>query len=343
MKYLVQFVIFVAFLPLHAEPLHDLLKEYANGYLSVSKESNEIADAVRDSYPETFFVMNNEDGTIFDVLRKNEVKDTIMNGNKMWIRNEAYRAEESIKRYDYEKLELLIDEINRMIEASVPQINFYTKSISVKENFLNSDVFKVKVKEFKYFLKTLVEIVSVIKSKDALFLPQYDPLENIGDLKHWRNWYDVMLEIQKLEIEKSLRKFEIRYGENSDRVNLIELFVMNLVPLFKGNANGPSSWEPILRFTPVCYDFTDMKFVKTFQIGVNYYFFSESFLKHVHHVGIAFLLTDIESEKIYEIGTLSYGGVIHLGKYQVGIVKDNGNSSFKLISTIDFQILPGLF
>lgn len=332
MKHLIKVLIFIVFLPLNAEPLHKLLKEYALGYLSVSKEIKEIEEAVKEKYSETLFVMK-EDGTITDVFSKDEVKDTLIN--------------KDIIKYDYEKLNLLIDEINRMIKASVPDINSYSKSIRIKENFLNSEVFKGKVGDFEYFLITLVEIASVIKEEDTLFLPQYDSLESIDDLKYWKGWYDVMGKIESLKIEKSLRNFEIRYGGNSEKINLIELLIINWIPPFKGDINGPSPWEPILRFTPICYNITDNRFIKTFQIGMNYYFLegSFSFLKWLHHFGIAFVIGDTENQRIYQMDTkkLSFGTLVHLGKCQFGIIKDNRDNSLKLISTIDFQILPAIF
>ncbi|MGB3479297.1 MAG: hypothetical protein WBB67_09065 [bacterium] len=342
MRCIITLLILVVFLPLRAEPLYDTLKEYARKYLSVNRDCRAIANAVKEKYPETFFAMD-ETGKIFDILGRNEVRDTLIYGNETWVRSQSYMEKERIRLYDYERLNLLTDEISRMIETSVPDINFYTKSIRVKENFLESEVFQSNIKEFKYFLKTLVEMVSVIKSQDSLFLPQYEPLENIGDLQSWQEWYKVMFEIQKLKIEESLRKFEIRYGDRSEKVNLVELFVMNLIPPFKGNVNGPSSWEPILRFTPVCYDFTDTRFVKTLQIGLNYYLFGKGFLSSLHHIGVAFLITDIESEKIYELNRPAYGVQVHLGKYQIGLVKDGRDNSLKLISTVDFQFIPGLF
>lgn len=73
---------------------------------------------------------------------------------------------------------------------------------------------------------------------------------------------------------------------------------------------------------------------------MNYYFFEDGFFKLLHHIGIAFLLADIESEKIYQWSTLSIGAQVHLGKFQFGLVKNRTDDTWKFISTIDFQIIP---
>lgn len=341
MKKVLWIFIIASFL-LYAEPLHDLLGEYARCYHAVSLDCEKIANAIETEFPRTHIAMD-ENKRIVDVLRGDEIKDTVISGNHKLIRKEGHNEKETIKLYNYDSLDSLREGISRMINASVPEINFYTKSIKVKENFLNSGVFQAHIGEFKYNLQFLIEMVSVIRKEDSLFLSQYGRLEKVSDLHSWQKWYKIIISIKNLEVEQALQKFEARYGDKSEKVNLLELLMINFVPPFKGNTKGPSALEPILRFTPVCYDFTGAKFVKTFQIGVNYYFFGENILKHLNHIGIAFLLTDVKSEKIYEVNTLSIGGMIHLGKYQIGVVKDNSSNGLKLISTIDFQLIPLLF
>jgi hypothetical protein len=343
MKRIMGIIIFLCFIPLHGEPLYDLLSKYVADYYNVSSECLDIANAIKILYPVTFFVLNIDEGIVTDVLGREEVRDTVINATETWIRNEGSKQDEVIRKYDYDRLTLLMDELSRMLRSSVPQASFDSKSFRVKENFLNSEVFMAKVKEFKYFLMTLVEIASVIKNTNPGFLGQYASLNHAGDLKYWPEWDSVMLEIEKMKIERSLRNFEIRYGENSEKINFLEFFVISQIRPFKGNEDGPSPWEPILRFTPVCYDFTDTRFVKTLQLGLNYYFFAKGILSSLHHIGVAFLITDIESEKIYELNKPAYGIQIHLGKYQIGLVKDSRDNSLKFISTVDFQLIPRLF
>ncbi len=333
MKRLLTILIFIGCLPINAELLGGLRNQYALQYRlkfnSVSQDCKTIASAVKERFPETFFVIN-EKGNVVDVLGKDISESGKPN-----------------PKYEYDRLHLLIDEITKMIEASIPNINFYSKTIRIKENFLNSDPFNDRVKEFQDYLATLVEIASVIKSNDPKFLPQYDSLIEGGDLRSWKEWYHTMLAIESLKTEKSLQNFERRYGENSEKINVIELMVVNWVPPFRGTTNGPSPWEPILRVTPVCYDITDNKFIKAAQIGINYYFLEDSFplLKWLHHLGLAFVVGDTENHPIYQvdINKLSFGALLHLGKYQLGLLRDNRDNRLKLISTIDFQIIPGVF
>ena len=190
----------------------------------------------------------------------------------------------------------------------------------------------------------MVEIASIIKNnKDTLFLPQYKKLNDASNLYYWTEWESTMVIIQKYEIEKSLRRFETRYGSSSDKINLLEFLIVNLFPPFKGSLKSPSAWEPILRLSPICYNFTDAKCVKTAQVGFNYYFLEKPFMGIIHHAGLAFAITDISSQHIYNLSWPSFGFIAHLGKYQLGIIRDKTTANLKFISTIDFQIIPKFF
>ena len=343
MKCIISFFLFITFSPLRAEPFYDLLKKYADDFFAVSEEIKTMADSIKTLYPETYFIMHTEDGIIFDVLNQNQVKDTLIGSSEVWVKKEVYNENEIIKKYPYDTLYLLLDDVKRMIRTSIPEVDFCVKTAIVKENFLNSETFNAKINNFKDNLNVIVQMASIIRNKDSLFLSQYDNLNDASDLFNWTEWHKTMLEIQHYEIEKSLKKFEVRYGKDSDKINLFELLLINIAPPFKGNIKSPSPWEPIARLSLICYNITDAKYVKTAQVGFNYYFLDKPFLGVVHHAGLAFAITDINSQHVYNLSWPSFGFIAHLGKYQVGIIRDKTTTNLKFISTIDFQIIPKLF
>lgn len=292
-----------------AEPYFEGLREYALGYLDVSEEGDSILNGIKE---EGIGVLQAED-------------------------------------FDSQEFERLTAEIRRLVEVSLPQINSYSKSLRAKGNFLESEEFEVKIEDYKEYLEWLVEIASAIKTDRSSFLPQYEVLRHTGHLHSWARWQQAMRDIHRTRIKESQRKFEMRYGERSDKLNGLEFVAVNYVWPFKGDSLGPSAWEPIFRFTPAYYNFADSRLIKAFSVGVSYYIFGDSnpilrFLQQqIHHLGVAFVIGDIENEQFYQWHRASFGGEVHLGKYQLGIIKDCEEDEWEIISTINFQVIPRIF
>jgi len=294
----------------NAEPYFEGLREYALGYLDISEEGDSILNAVR------------EEDT--DILEAEGFND--------------------------QEFERLTAEIRLLVEVSLPQINSFSKSLRAKGNFLESEEFEVKIEDYKEYLEWLVEIASAIKADRSSFLPQYDVLKHIGHLHSWARWQQSMRNIHRERIKESQHKFEMRYGERSDKLNGVEYLIVNYIPWFKGSEkSGPSPREPILRFTPAYYNFTEGTLIKAFSVGVNYYFFDDSssilrFLQnHVHHFGVALVLAEFDNKEFHKWNKLAYGAEIHVSRCQIGVIKDPEDDDWEIISTVNFQVIPRIF
>jgi len=249
-------------------------------------------------------------------------------------------------QFDYGRLYAALEVTGRLVPASAPELAVAMKAVSTSGSFLDSDQFKAALGDLDDLSQDLADTAGSAWAPQGLLIPtQSEPIHSYTDLASYGRWNLVQLDLKELEIQKSVEDFEIRYGPRSDRVNLLELLLINYVPPFQGSTKGPSHWEPILRITPVCYSVNENRFIKTVQIGFNYYFLSgsPSFLRWVHHVGFAPTVADVTGDRIYRIGKLGWGGTLHLGRYQVGAVYVPSAARVNVFSTIDFQLIPTLF
>ena len=157
----------------------------------------------------------------------------------------------------------------------------------------------------------------------------------------------MQLDLKELEIQKSIEDFEIRYGPKSDRINPLELLLINYVPPFRGSPKGPSPWEPITRWTPFTFNASDGHPMMAVQLGANFYFLSDACapLQMLNHVGLAIAAADPEGTSLFDVklARISPGFVLHTGRGQVGAFYSRETRKVKIMSTLDFQLVPGVF
>jgi len=124
------------------------------------------------------------------------------------------------------------------------------------------------------------------------------------------------------QLDEYYRAFFIKYGESSERLNWIEMFLTEA--LFTPSPIGPTvrlpaHWEVILREQVIGYQYDGT--VKSFrpsspvsQVGLTYYFFAHNRLKSlVNHLGVA-------GAYQHELGAGVdlYGVVLHLNRLDFG-------------------------
>jgi hypothetical protein len=205
------------------------------------------------------------------------------------------------------------------------------------DNFLNSGVFQ---KELNTFKDHSILIINIARFQNIQNIP-----DTPDELPHYGSWKKIQDRIVKLEIEKSLQAYEQKYGSNAEKINLFELFLVNRMAPFKGSIAGPSCFEPICRISPIIYNFEGGNIFPMAQVGFNYYFLGENnfLLNWIHHIGFAVCAGDIENNQFYKIKKMSFGGAIHIGKYELGVMRDIREEDWKVISTVDFQVIKGIF
>ena len=330
MKRLVLLVAFVV--PLAAEPLADLLKQYVIEYGAVKQDAVQIADSIRARHDPTVFVL------------KGSIPSRIL--------VDASVTGDSVRSFDYGRFEAVIDELDRMTNGSAPNIVPVLKFAQFQGGSPDSVEFAGQTRAFKQYFLLLVQLAALVRKDVPAFLPKYDSLHDPYSIPPYRTWYNTTMQLESLDIQRSLHRFDVRYGAASERINLLEYALISFVPPFKGSKRGPSALEPIFcRITPACYDITDNGTFKIGQLlGINAYVFDDngltSFLSRagINHFGLAFVAADLVSNRLYKFAwdSLSYGLMAHVGKFQVGVVKGRA-PGFKVISTVDLQFIPGLF
>jgi hypothetical protein len=250
-------------------------------------------------------------------------------------------------QFDYRRLEAALEATGRLIVAAVPETDVATKSVSVRGGFLNEAHFRSALGDLDDLAQDLGDLAGQMWAPAGLAIPSQPgrPIRSYTDIESYGHWNLIQLDLKELELARTIEDFEIRYGSKSDRINLLELLLVNHVPPFRGSVRGPSAWEPILRVSPVCFSVSDNRFIKTAQLGFNYYFLSGAprLLRALHHIGLAPTVADVNADRVYRIGTLGWGATVHLGRYQVGAVYVPDSARVNVFSTLDFQIIPTLF
>ncbi len=310
--------------------LDDPYQEYRRSFEGLRKDIEVIGSVLKGRYPELFF--REEGDTPVEIAAA--------------IRGDDWR------RFKYEKLDSLTEALGTAIATSIPDINPYLKTVRVDRREFASESFRAKVSRYKEYVRLLVQLADVVRQEargagDDSFLAGFEELDSPERLSNWKKWSDASLAIREEQLDNAIEDFRAKYGPTADRINLAEIILMNVLPCFKGGLLGPSHWEPIVRATPISYDLTDKKLVKVYQLGFNYYFLSDApgLLRWLNHVGVAAGAADLAAEQIYnfEFGSLSFGGMLHVNRYQAGVFKDRSGDGWKVLSTVDFQVIPALF
>lgn len=324
---------------IQAEPLDDLIRNYVKEFTLACQEINEISDKIEYGKKVIVTKLSNRYPyfKITDVLTLNEVKVEYQLGKEMYVRRVGTaKPDETLLKPEIEEFIIAQESLLRMMRSSLPSFSKIGKNLKLGEISLNSEAFK---KELNTFKDHSIFIVRIAKYEGIPGAP-----DTPDELLHFGTWKLIQDSIVKLEIEEALHAFEQRYGENADKLNFVELALVNYIPPFVGNSSGPSHLEPILRVSAIDYNLDGGNFFPMCQIGLNYYFLGEGnwLFDWVHHLGIAVCAGDLQNNQLYQVKKISFGGVIHIGKYQIGVMKDIRDQNWKVISTIDFQAVPGI-
>jgi hypothetical protein len=328
-----RFLILAALIvPLAAEPLADLLKRYVTEYRAVKQDAVQIADSIRARHDPTRFVLKGS--------------------RPSRILADASVTGDSVRSLDYERFGAVIADLDRMTRASAPNIVPVLKFAQFQGSSPDSAEFCTQTGAFKQFFLLLVRLAALVRADDPGFLPEHPKLVDSYSIPSYSAWYNTTTRLESLDIQRSLHRFDVRYGAESERINLLEYALISFVPPFKGGRHGPSALEPIFcRFTPACYDITDNGTFKIGQLlGINSYIFDDNGVTRllskagINHFGLAVVAADLVSNRLYKFAwdSLSYGLMAHVGKFQVGVVKGRA-PGFKVISTVDLQFIPGIF
>ena len=349
-KRVLPLLVLLSALALGAEQMRTLLPKYAKEYRAYADDIELIAESVHARYPRTFYAesLGAWEDTIVSLLAEREVKDTVVEGRTVLAPATGYRPGLRIREFDYEQLGRSIDALNQLMLFALPEKDLVQKSLALPTDYRSSEEYGPRIADFKETARDIATLAALLRRGDTSFLKKkHDTLLNWGDLKTWQAWEKTNLQMVKIEIARTLADYQARYGLQSDRVNWLELGLMTTCPFLRDNERGPSHWEPIARWTPVALNATDGQVMMAGQLGLNYYFFSNAWapLQILNHVGLAAGCADPEGTSItdFRLSRASPGLVLHVGRGQVGVFYSRATRKLKLMSTLDFQIIPGAF
>jgi hypothetical protein len=137
--------------------------------------------------------------------------------------------------------------------------------------------------------------------------------------------------------------YEVRYG-GGDNMNWLEVYIDNLFYRFK-TSPAPSTFEPILRFSPAVYQWNSSAVGSLIQIGINGYFFSEP-LRKINPLGLAVGLGNPTAPfpilGMFDAQGFRGGLIVHLKIIDVGFFQDPALGQL-ITTSLNFQILRGFF
>ncbi len=128
----------------------------------------------------------------------------------------------------------------------------------------------------------------------------------------------------KSEVKENIRRFNVRFGEQSERLNLLEMAVS--ITWFSPSTtdpvnSGPLHYEPILRFQSLGYQMNlvtnKVEVASPFiQVGLSYYFYGDTWIERtINHIGLAAAV-----QYDYSVKHLAAGAVLHVESYDIGIL-----------------------
>jgi len=331
------------------EPLRDSMKLYVAAFESVSADAERLATVVRSRYPETWYTFSED--SVTSVFSTATALDTALVDTARRVWRTGPLQGQKVLRFDYEAMFFARDRIRLAVQGLVPGVNAYLKTARVRDDFEVFSSLDTVAGSLKVRLDELRGAYWAVRAQDTAFKDSLPGRFDGRHLKSLHGWYKIALALQGMRITEGLKRYEIRYGSTSEQLNFLEVLIGNAVLPFRGNQAGPSAYEPIiLRVTPVCYDVTDNRSAWLVQlVGVNGYLFGDdgiAGLAHkigMSHLGIAITVADVTGNPLLKwpaFNSLAWGGMVHLGKFQVGGVT-NFRSGFKIISTVDLHLIPG--
>jgi len=325
------------------DPFSELLQRYADGYSVWSKDVATLTEQTRAVYPRLFYAQPSGRTVVTDVLPYDSV---------LWDENahQGHRksggvGDEVISEFDYARLATAMNKAGGILTVIPSRADVEYKNVRIRTEYLSAPTLAEAVADFNNLWRILVPVVETTYARSGKILLTL--AADSGFIAHRVAWEGVQIEKQRFMLRRALADFEARYGPQSDRVNWVEYGLMNLCPCLKGTEEGPSHWEPIARWTPVTFNATDGHPMMVAQLGVNYYFLSIAWapLRLLNHLGLAMAAADPEGTSLFDVklNRVSLGLVVHTGRGQVGAFCSRDARKVKIMSTLDFQVVPGLF
>ena len=157
----------------------------------------------------------------------------------------------------------------------------------------------------------------------------------------------IVNEVFDKDLKEYFRRLDIRYGEYSEKLNLLETAISNAFfsPRTTGSQiNYPKVLEPILRIQTVGYQYYDetSEFLPSspiFQAGFSFYLYGNTkFQNWVNHIGIAAAYErDLITDSNY------FGGMLHIRNFDIGLLYDPDTNQQILAASFNVQLIKGLF
>lgn len=154
-------------------------------------------------------------------------------------------------------------------------------------------------------------------------------------------------EIFDKDLKEYFKRLDIRYGEDSEKLNLLEIALSNAFfsPRTTGSQiNYPKVTEPILRMQAVGYQYygDSEEFLPSspiFQAGLSFYLYGDTkFQKWVNHIGIAAAYErDLITNSNY------FGGMLHIKTFDIGLLYDPETKEKILAASFNVQLIKGVF
>lgn len=204
------------------------------------------------------------------------------------------------------------------------------KSLSRKERDLLNNLF-YWIRDFNLYVNEIYKGVENLP--EAIFLKRNEIDDAFGN-------------VLESEIKEFERRFETKYGKLSERLNCLEIVMLNILsPTPKGHKiNPPSPFEPILRANVLGFQwYTNNNALKPaspiYQAGLSYYLFGDSKLSGlINHIGIAGAYQrDLITKRNL------WGAVLHLRTYDAGILYDLKSKDYVVSGSVNFQIFKNIF
>lgn len=329
------------------EPFNDLLRSYSVAFAAYNARISAIADSIRARYPRTFYRTEPQEGipVAVEVLGEADVLDSIVDGRHVWVRAGGTGSAARFKEFDYAGLDAAMIRAGRYSGRDALLADEMLKTAAARPEPIGTDASERSIGDFDYRARRLLEMASAIWNRDRGFFESLPFAEDLPELAEWNR---AKLDRKDAELNRSLGRFDTRYGPGSDKLNLLELLLVWQVPPFKGGVDGPSRWEPILRLTSIALNASDERVNRAAQVGLNCYFFEDApgLFRKLNHIGLAAAAVDTSGALVgcrVRSGDWAPGLFVHFGKYQAGVIPTSGWRGAKLIATFDFQLLPTLF
>ena len=155
---------------------------------------------------------------------------------------------------------------------------------------------------------------------------------------------DSYISVTQQQLADHERRFKVRYGESSERLNIAEILLTEIFqePRAMGPLRSPGRWEPILRVQAlgIHYDLAAEQLRPTspiYQAGTAFYLYEDNkFSRAINHIGLAYAYqVDLTTKAKLR------GGILHVSTFDLGLLcPDTGCDDGVLVASKNLSALP---